>query len=211
MEDRDLPDAPLPEEHYLEEYREDGSRRTLAIIIIIILLLLMLFGCPVDKSGESRVDPDQPGATADPPRKYDETAKYSVSGGDVVYHIGERYAYSKSKIVILRYKVRNVTDEPQVFDNHLVSVVDEGGRQYPANRDLSMDYYEEQGDEYFLPVRLKPKASKRIISVFNVERAARGLSLVGRSFDAKIAGAPVPVPTLAQLEEPMMAPMRRTP
>lgn len=210
MVERDYRQAPLPEEQYFEDYEEDGSRRTLVIIVIIILLLLLLFGCPVDKKGEGRIGPDSQKST-EGSKEGDETAKYSVSGGDIVYHIRDRYAYSKSKLVILRYKVRNMTDEPQVFDNHLVTLVDDGGRRYPVGRDMSIDYYEEQGKEYFLPVTLKPKASKRVISVFNVERAAQDLALIGRSFDAVTEGAPVPLPELALLEEPMMPPMRRIP
>lgn len=170
-----------------ERERKGGCLRKgcLTIILILIAILLLLLFWPVKK-------PKTP-PVAKRPKAH---AKIIVGAGRVgnaryanlsalkTQQLGEFIkASSKGALVLLRFEVKNISGESQVFDTSTFALSDGGARVYPPDVVASSRYADDTGQDFTYPRRIGPHNIAHVWAVFQVDRAPSELALVGRDFD----------------------------
>ncbi len=204
-----LPDDQDDQDDHLEdEYLKGGKslRKTIITIIIVLILLLLLFLCPVDKESAKRVLPSEQTFTG---KGVVGATKYRVHRGTIIYRIGDKYTYSKAKLIVVDFKVKNLSDKRQIFSSHMVYLQDESDRTHPASLDFSTAYYEAKGKNYSLTTPVGPGAWKEVTLVFTVERASKTYYLKGRDFSPKsFKTVTLPVTKVIDVEEPELPPIK---
>ncbi len=164
-----------------DDEEDSSGRRRLIIIIIIILLLLLLFW-PVDRGvlrrersrarGErERLDKARPVGKAD----------YTVIGGERIIDLGRKSR--KAVPVGVRFRVKNVSNKPEILDYPMVTLTDDFGQEYFNNPKLIEDWYEREGRPSPWLKKVASGQSVDAMAILYVRRGTKTMHyLVGRDF-----------------------------
>lgn len=169
------------------EQRKGGCLRKgcLTLILILIAIFLLLLFWPVDK-------PKSP-PVAKRPKAREKivvgagrvgNARYTELSALKTQRLGEFIkATSKGSLVMLRFRVNNLSGESQVFDTSTFALTDGAGRVYPPDAVASSRYADDTGKDFTYPRRVGPHRSMNVWAVFQVERSDTHVALIGRDFD----------------------------